>query len=123
MDSDGEGTRSSAEDSLEDSVPLFRSFSSCSPRYRKVRFIIVTRCFQLNLTFYFTSWNCLVFLSQELKTNEKNISINLVDFGLLKDKLYKYSSSLDPVIFLVHIHIPGSVIGKFDLDSFNSAFL
>ena len=30
-----EGTRSSAEDSLED-APLFRSFSSCSPRYRKV---------------------------------------------------------------------------------------
>jgi len=28
-------TRSSAEDSLED-APLFRSFSSCSPRYRKV---------------------------------------------------------------------------------------
>ena len=35
LDTDGEGTRSSAEDSLED-APLFRSFSSCSPRYRKV---------------------------------------------------------------------------------------
>jgi microtubule-associated serine/threonine kinase len=35
LDSDAEGTRSSAEDSLED-APLFRSFSSCSPRYRKV---------------------------------------------------------------------------------------
>ena len=35
LDSDVEGTRSSAEDSLED-APLFRSFSSCSPRYRKV---------------------------------------------------------------------------------------
>lgn len=35
LDSDAEGTRSSAEDSLED-TPLFRAFSSCSPRYRKV---------------------------------------------------------------------------------------
>ena len=35
LDTDGEGTRSSADDSLED-APLFRSFSSCSPRYRKV---------------------------------------------------------------------------------------
>merc|ERR1719474_1408761 len=34
VDTDTE-TRSSAEDSLED-APLFRSFSSCSPRYRKV---------------------------------------------------------------------------------------
>lgn len=35
LDTDGEVTRSSADDSLED-APLFRSFSSCSPRYRKV---------------------------------------------------------------------------------------
>ena len=43
-------TRSSAEDSLED-APLFRSFSSCSPRYRRVREVYrhsVSRCESLD---------------------------------------------------------------------------
>ena len=35
-DTDGEGPRSSAEDSVSDDQPLFRTFSSCSPRYREI---------------------------------------------------------------------------------------